>query len=60
MGIEEDKEPTRSRGNSHNAFKLGHRSIRLLSAVVVLVLLLFVVLVLYDHVTPFDGPHITP
>ena len=48
------------RDNSRGAPKLGRKSIRLLSTLAFLILVLAVVLILYDHLTPVEGPHIMP
>ena len=64
MGVQEREEPTNEMNNkrekSRGALRLGNKSIRLLSAVVVLVLILAVALILFNHLVPPDGPHITP
>ena len=64
MGVQEREEPTSEmntkRDNSRGALKLGKKSVRLLSAVVVLVLILAVALILFGHLAPAEGPHIAP
>ena len=48
------------RENSRGKLRLGKKSARLLSALFVLIFILVVVLILYEHVTPAEGPHIMP
>ena len=64
MGDQEREESTNEvngkRDNSRGPLKLGNKSVRLLSAVVVLILILAVALILFGHLTPADGPHIAP
>ena len=64
MGIPEDKKPTSEmhprRGRSRSGLRLGRKSVRLLSAIVVLVLILTVALILFGHLASIEEPHITP
>ena len=64
MSIPEDKKPTsemrRRLGRPRSGLRLGRKTVRLLAAIVVLVVILAVLLILIDHTTPADGPHIMP
>ena len=64
MSIPEDKKPTsemrRRLGRPRSGLRLGRKTVRVLAAVVVLVVVLAVLLILIDHATPADGPHLMP
>ena len=64
MSNQEVEEPTDGlngeRGEPRGTLKLGRRTVRLLSAIVVLIIVATVLLILWDHVTPVNGTHLLP